>query len=151
GTEQQKAEHLDAIAEGATLPALAWVEPGNGWSAAAASVTFTDGRLNGVKAPVVHAERADLLIVSAATGAGTGMFLVTEGYQVETERTHDGSRAATVTFSDTPAVPLGDGGDASAALEHALDLARIAYGHEALGAMQVALETTVQYLKTRKQ
>lgn len=150
GTDEQKAEYLDAIAEGQVLPIFAWAEPGTSWSTDA-TTTFADGCLNGTKASVVHAERADLLIVSAKTDAGTGLFLVTDGYTAETQRTHDGSRAATVTFTDTPAVPLGAGGDASAAIERALNLARIAYGHEALGAMQVALEITTAYLKTRKQ
>ena len=154
GTEQQQAELLESIAEGVTLPVLAWMEPGSGWSTTATSVTYSNGRLNGVKTPVVHGERADLLVVSAATEAGTGLFLVTkgaEGTTVESARTHEGSRAATVTFTDTPAVPLGAGGDETAAIARALDLARIAYGHEALGAMQVALDTTVGYLKARKQ
>ncbi|MCW4386284.1 acyl-CoA dehydrogenase family protein [Salinibacterium sp. SYSU T00001] len=151
GSDEQKEEYLDAIAGGEILPVFAWAEPGRDWAADAASVTFSDGTLSGTKASVIHAERADLLVVSAATDAGTGLFLVTEGYTAETERTHDGSRAATVTFDGTPAVPLGAGGDESAAIARALDLARIAYGHEALGAMQVALDTTVGYLKTRKQ
>ncbi|MBF0671821.1 MAG: acyl-CoA dehydrogenase family protein [Salinibacterium sp.] len=150
GTEEQQEQYLDAIAEGSVLSVFAWAEPGKAWSTEP-GVTFANGRLNGVKAPVIQAERADLLVVSAKTDAGTGLFLVTEGYTAETERTHDGSRAATVTFTDTPAVPLGAGGDESVAIERALNLARIAYGHEALGAMQVALDITVNYLKTRKQ
>src|SRR5690606_27922198 len=97
-------------------------------------------------------ERADLLLVTAALPeGGTGVFIVDGATAVETVVTNDGSRAATVTFSDTPAVPLGEGGDQTAALELALDRARIAYAHEALGAMDTALQTTVDYLKTRKQ
>lgn len=151
GSDEQQAELVDAIIEGETLPILAWFEPNRGWAADAVTVTFADGKLNGVKSPVVHADRADVLIVSAATPEGTGLFLVTDGYATETQRTHDGSRASTVSFVDTPAVPLGEGGDQLASLEHALNLARIAYAHEALGAMQAALDITVEYLKTRKQ
>ncbi len=151
GTDEQKAQYLDAIAGGEVLPILAWLEPGRRW-ATDATVTFSNGVLNGVKAPVVQAERADLLLVTAALPeGGTGVFLVEGAAAVETTITNDGSRAATVTFGDTPAVPLGSGGDQSAAIELALDRARIAYGHEALGAMETALTTTVGYLKTRKQ
>ncbi len=151
GTAEQKAQYVDAIAGGEVLPILAWLEPGRRW-ATDATVTFSNGVLNGVKAPVVQAERADLLLVTAALPeGGTGVFLVEGATAVETTVTNDGSRAATVTFGDTPAVPLGDGGDQSAAIELALDRARIAYGHEALGAMETALTTTVGYLKTRKQ
>src|SRR5690606_25167289 len=152
GTDEQKKQYLDAIAGGETLPILAWMEPGTRWSTAA-SVTFADGKLDGVKAPVVQAERADLLLVTAALPeGGTGVFLV-EGppASIETTVTNDGSRAATVTFRGTPAVPLGEGGDQTAEIEAALDRARIAYAHEALGAMETALTTTVEYLKTRKQ
>ena len=46
---------------------------------------------------------------------------------------------------------LGAGGDQTAAIERALAEARIAYGHEAIGAMDTALRTTAEYLKTRKQ
>lgn len=151
GTDEQKAEYLDAIGEGRVLPILAWLETGSRWDATAKAVTFDGSGLHGVKTPVVHAERADVLLVTAKTDAGTGVFLVTEGYEVETVKGHDGSRVGTVTFAGTPAVQLGAGGDQSAAVEHALNLARIAYGHEALGAMATALETTVGYLKTRKQ
>ena len=48
--------------------------------------------------------------------------------------------------------PLGEGaGDQTAAIEKALARARVAYGHEALGAMETALTTTAEYLRTRKQ
>ncbi len=150
GTDDQKKQYVDAVAGGEVLPILAWLEPGQRWSTTP-SVTFAEGKLNGVKAPVVQAERADLLLVTAALPeGGTGVFIVDGAAAVETVVTNDGSRAATVTFADTPAVQLGEG-DQSAALELALDRARIAYGHEALGAMETALTTTVGYLKTRKQ
>ncbi|MBC9227076.1 acyl-CoA dehydrogenase [Aeromicrobium sp. 636] len=152
GTDEQKKQYVDAVAGGEILPILAWMEPGRRWSADASSVTFADGVLNGVKAPVVQAERADLLLVTAALPeGGTGVFLVEGATAVETTITNDGGRAATVTFGDTPAVQLGEGGDQTAAIESALDRARIAYAHEALGAMETALTTTVGYLKTRKQ
>ncbi|MBA4607368.1 acyl-CoA dehydrogenase family protein [Aeromicrobium sp. Marseille-Q0843] len=151
GTDEQKKQYVDAVAGGEVLPILAWMEPGKRWSTQA-SVTFADGKLNGVKSPVVQAERADLLLVTAALPeGGTGVFLVEGATAVETAITNDGGRAATVTFGDTPAVQLGEGGDQTAAIETALDRARIAYAHEALGAMETALTTTVGYLKTRKQ
>ena len=98
--------------------------------------------------------RADLLVVSAVVDGGTGLFLVqgdAEGLTRTGYRTHDGTRAAHVRFDGTPAVALGDGGDRTAAIERALAEARIAYGHEAVGAMDTALRTTAEYLKTRKQ
>ena len=151
GSAEQVEQLSESIADGSTLAIVAWAEPGSRWGTKASAVTFADGVLNGVKSPVVQAERADVLIVSAATSDGTGLFVVRDGYELVTQRTLDGSRAAKVTFSNPPAEPLGVGGDKEAALALALDKARIAYAHEAVGSMQTCLETTVGYLKTRKQ
>jgi alkylation response protein AidB-like acyl-CoA dehydrogenase len=92
--------------------------------------------------------------VSAAIDGGTGLFLVqgnASGLTRTGYRTHDGTRAANVRFEGTPAQQLGTGGDRTAAIERALAEARIAYAHEAIGAMDTALRTTAEYLKTRKQ
>jgi alkylation response protein AidB-like acyl-CoA dehydrogenase len=158
GTAEQKAEILAGIAEGATIAVFAHAEPGNRWTPSAAGVTATqsgDGwTLTGAKEPVPSGARADLLVVSAAVDGGTGLFLVqgdAAGLTRTGYRTHDGTRAANVRFDGTPAVALGAGGDQTAAVEKALAVARIAYAHEALGAMDTALRTTTEYLKTRKQ
>jgi alkylation response protein AidB-like acyl-CoA dehydrogenase len=159
GTQAQRGELLGALAEGGLVPAFAHAEPKTRWSASAEGVTAVqDGgswRLTGVKEPVPNGARADLLVVSAVLdGGGTGLFLVTgdaEGLTRTGYRNHDGTRSAHVGFADTPAEPLGDGGDQTAAIERALAEARIAYAHEALGAMDTALRITAEYLKTRKQ
>jgi alkylation response protein AidB-like acyl-CoA dehydrogenase len=163
GSDEQKQEFLGALAEGTTLPAFAHAEPGTRWSASATGVTATrsgDGwTLDGVKEPVPHGARADVLVVSAAIDGGTGLFLV-QGDAAGLTRTgyptHDGTRAAHVRFAGTPAVALGDNSspahpDATAAIELTLAGGRIAYSHEAIGAMETALRTTAEYLKTRKQ
>ncbi|SEL89232.1 hypothetical protein SAMN04515665_12260 [Blastococcus sp. DSM 46786] len=158
GTDEQKGELLAAIAEGTTVPAFAHAEIGTRWSASAAAVTATqagdDWTLSGVKEPVPAGARADVLVVSAVIDGGTGLFLVqgdAAGLTRTGYRTHDGTRAANVRFDGTPATLLGTGGDQTAAIERALAEARIAYSHEAIGAMDTALRTTAEYLKTRKQ
>ena len=157
GTDAQRAEVLGALAEGQLVPAFAHAEPGTRWEPVARAVTASrDGdswRLTGVKEPVPHGARADLLVVSAVVEGATRLFLVpgdAEGLTRTGYRTHDGTRAAKVEFAGTPAQPLGEG-DQAAAIERAQARARIAYGHEALGAMETALTTTAEYLKTRKQ
>lgn len=158
GTAEQKGELLGGISEGATIAVFAHAEPGTRWTPTAEGVTATqsgDGwTLTGVKEPVPSGARADVLIVSAAIDGGTGLFLVqgdASGLTRTGYRTHDGTRAANVRFEGTAAVALGAGGDQTAAIERALGEARIAYGHEAIGAMDTALRTTAEYLKTRKQ
>jgi alkylation response protein AidB-like acyl-CoA dehydrogenase len=159
GTDVQRSEVLGALAEGSLVPAFAHAEIGTRWEPSARAVTATqDGgtwRLTGAKEPVPNGARADLLVVSAAVDGGTRLFLVqggAEGLSRSGYRNHDGTRSARVQFTGTPARPLGDGGaDQTAAIEKALARARVAYGHEALGAMETALTTTAEYLKTRKQ
>src|SRR5687768_17040225 len=163
GTAEQKGEILGGISEGTTLAVFAHAEPGTRWGATAEGVTATrsgDGwTLTGVKEPVPSGARADVLVVSAVVDGGTGLFLVqgdATGLTRTGYRTHDGTRAANVRFDGTPAQQLGGNGspthpDRTAAIERALAEARIAYGHAAIGAMDTALRTTAEYLKTRKQ
>jgi alkylation response protein AidB-like acyl-CoA dehydrogenase len=159
GTDAQKGELLEGIAAGSTLPTFAHAEIGARWTPTASAVTATEAgggwTLSGVKEPVPHGARADLLVVSAALpDGGTGLFVVTgdaTGLSRTGYRNHDGTRSANVRFDGTPATPLGTGGDRTQDIERAQAVARIAYSHEAVGAMDTALRTTVEYLKTRKQ
>src|SRR6478752_7041019 len=153
GSEEQKETLLGGLSSGETLLAFAHAEPGSRWSPSASVVTASGSSLTGVKEPVVQGARADVLIVSAALeGGGTGLFVVDGAATERTSyRTHDGGRAAKITFADTPATPLGDGGDATGIIARVLDSARVAACNEAIGLMEVALEMTSSYLRSRKQ
>lgn len=160
GSDEQRARILGGIAEGTLVPAVAHTEVGGRYSEQPSAVTASGSgdswTLSGTKEPVITGERADLLIVTAALpSGGTGVFVVepdASGLTRAGYRTIDGGRAAKVTFADTPATPLGEAGaDASDAVSLAVAKAQVAYCHEALGAMETALSTTVEYLKTRKQ
>ena len=158
GTAEQRGAILGGISEGTTVAVFAHAEPGTRWSAEAAGVTATQSgegwTLTGVKEPVPSGARADVLVVSAVVDGGTGLFLVqgdAAGLTRTGYRTHDGTRAANIRFEGAPAQQLGAGGEATDAIERALAAARIAYGHEAIGAMDTALRTTAEYLRTRKQ
>lgn len=159
GTAEQRATVIGPLAEGTLVPAFAHTEPGARYSETSASVKASGSgagwTLTGVKEPVLGGARADLLIVSAAVDGGTGLFLVqpdAAGLTRTSYPTFDGGRAAHVAFDATPATPLGEAGaDQTAAIATAVARAQIAYGHEALGAMETALKQTTEYLKTRKQ
>jgi alkylation response protein AidB-like acyl-CoA dehydrogenase len=160
GTDEQRSTVLEALASGELVLAFAHAEPGARWTSSAGSVTATgsgtDWTLTGVKEPVPHGARADLLVVSAVLpDGGTGLFLVTpdaDGLSRTGYGTFDGGRAARVAFEQTPATPLGaPGTDATPAIAGALDGARIAAGMEAVGAMEFALSATSEYLRSRKQ
>lgn len=159
GSEEQRTELLGALSAGDSLLAFAHAEPGSRWQPTAAAVTASPAgdswTLAGVKEPVSDGARADVLVVSAALpDGGTGLFLVTgdaSGLTRDGYRTHDGGRAAKVTFADTPAVALGEATDRAGVIARVLDITRIAACNEAVGAMEVALHTTSEYLKSRKQ
>ncbi|MBN8908500.1 MAG: acyl-CoA dehydrogenase family protein, partial [Rhodospirillales bacterium] len=117
--------------------------------------------LDGAKSVVLHGDSADKLFVTARIGggqqdrSGIGLFLVDAGTPGVSRRgypTVDGLRAAEVTLSG---VRVGAEGllsdDALPAVEHAIDEATAALCAEAVGAMQVMHETTLDYLKTRQQ
>lgn len=158
GTTEQRSELLGPLAGGERVLAFAHDEPGRGWVPTATNVTAVEGpdtwALTGVKEPVPHGARADVLVVSAALpGGGTGLFLVTgdaadrTGYPA-----YDGSRMARVSLDSVPGTPLGEpGADATASIATVLDITRVMAANQALGAMQVALRSTTDYLKSRKQ
>lgn len=159
GTAEQRAQILSAVSEGRCVLAFEHAEPGARWSASASAVQAIEvggsWRLAGVKEPVPHGARADSLVVSAVAGGMTRLFFVdgdADGLARTGYRTHDGGRAAHITFNSTPARLLGDPGeDRAVDIERAQAAARIVYANEAVGAMDTALRMTVDYLKTRKQ
>jgi alkylation response protein AidB-like acyl-CoA dehydrogenase len=151
GTAEQRAELLGALASGEQRLALAHTDGATPVTAAQADGGWA---LTGVKEPVLSGD-ADRLVVSATLpgDGGTGLFLVDgDACERTTGPAFDGSRVSRVVLDGTPATPLGEpGADASAHLRTALDLGRLAACHEALGGMEVALEATTAYLKSRKQ
>jgi pimeloyl-CoA dehydrogenase small subunit len=119
--------------------------------------------LDGKKTLVLHGDSAEKLVVSARlSGAqtdrnGLALFLVdatAPGVSVRGYPTVDGLRAAEVTLSnvrvDAPSA-IGEPGAAFPLIERIADNAIAALCAEAVGAMAAMHETTVDYMKTRKQ
>ena len=108
--------------------------------------------LSGAKSIVPAGDQADAFIVPAVAGGELALFLVERNAAGVTTRgylTQDGSRAAEVSFSQTPAVRIA--GSGQAALEHAVDIGIAALCAEAVGTMEKTLALTVDYMNTRKQ
>lgn len=166
GSAAQKAL-LAAIVEGRTVAALAHGEPGAHYELARVSTraeAHADGwLLNGAKAVVQHGAEADCWLVSAHTSgavdaeAGISLFLVPRGTAGVTVRGYgkiDGGRAAELVLDD---VRLGadalvgavDRGFAT--LERSIGSGVLALCAEAVGAMDVAKDYTLDYLRTRQQ
>jgi 3-oxocholest-4-en-26-oyl-CoA dehydrogenase beta subunit len=153
GSEDQRRAWLPDAAAGARLLTAAVAEdrdplPQHPQTTAAPS----DGgwTLNGVKTLVPTGTRADLLLVTATTPSGTGVFLVepgSDGVSVLPQRTSDGDLAGRVELTEAPGEPLGDAG-AATRLGQLLVLAACA---EQLGVTEGALALTSAYAKEREQ
>lgn len=166
GTDAQKARIAELI-DGSTIAALAHDEPeghyelervgtraereGEGWV------------ISGRKAVVLHGQHANLLLVSARTSGavdsaeGMSLFLVpgdAAGLQRRSYGRIDGGSACELVLDqvrvDAGAL-LGTEGQGLPVLEQAVAYGLLALCAESLGAMDVAKQSTLEYLQTRKQ
>jgi alkylation response protein AidB-like acyl-CoA dehydrogenase len=166
GTEAQKSQYLRGVVHGELLLALALDErPHHRPSTIElqATATPTGFQLNGQKTFVLDGHVADhLLVVARTAGAiddphGLSVFLLpcaTEGLAITRTTMVDSRNAANISFTrvDLSADQLlGPINGAADALEHALDLGRIALAAEMLGSAQEAFDRTLAYLKLREQ
>ena len=171
GTPAQRAAQLPALMDGSRKATFAYLERGRRYALDAATTTAaksaTGWTLNGEKIVVIGAPLADVFVVSAKTASGTSLFLVdsnTPGVHARGYRTVDGQRAGDVTFSNVTwngdaklgadamqGAGLGTDANALGAIEEAIDFATALLCSEAVGAMKYACDTTLEYLKTRKQ
>jgi pimeloyl-CoA dehydrogenase small subunit len=119
--------------------------------------------IDGAKSLVIHGDCADKLIVSARLAGerrdrdGIGLFVIdadTAGVSRRAYPTVDGLRAAEVALSGVRVEAddvIGEPGKAFPLIAQVVDGAIAALAAEAVGAMAAMHETTVEYLKTRKQ
>jgi len=142
---------LPAVVEGKMKLAFAHAEKGArydlGFVKTQARKAAEGWTLEGEKAGVVGAPMADRLVVSAAAPDGVALFLA-ENPAGKPYRTVDEMRAADPVFRGAKAERL-DGG--IALVEELTDFAAALVCAEAVGAMKFACDTTLEYLKTRKQ
>jgi alkylation response protein AidB-like acyl-CoA dehydrogenase len=166
GDEAQRAL-LGELIDGSRIAALAHGEPDSHYELARVTTRAQRHgdawRLNGAKAVVQHGDNAALFLVSARIhGAddseeGVTLFLVprgTAGVSVRGYPKIDGGRAAEVTFDNVTLrddALLGAHGAGFATLEYAIACGVLALCSEAVGAMDVAKDYTLEYLRTRKQ
>jgi alkylation response protein AidB-like acyl-CoA dehydrogenase len=167
GSEDQKKRILPALTQGQHRLALAHTEAGARYDlrrvAARARRTGSGFVLEGAKRAVLHGAQAHTLVVSARTAGGDGdaagiaLFLVDRaapGVTVKEYRTIDEQRAADVWLTDVQ-VPaealLGREGQGLPLLEEAVDYATALLCGEAMGAIRYANDSTLEYLKTRRQ
>ncbi len=159
GDEAAKCRLLPGIADGSKIATVAMAGARGGWTADDVAVTAAgagDGwKLRGKASFVTHAQIADVILAVARTPDGLGVFEVeptAPGLMIAPLPTFDHTlRLADLTFEATPAKRLPASGPVWAAVETALDLARVALAGEQAGGAKRALEFTVDYAKTRAQ
>ena len=164
GSAQQREEMLAPLAAGERIAVPAHFEPLSRYDlrrvATSARRSGRNWTLRGRKSVVLHAPAADLLLVSArSSGAadeisGISLFAVPRegpGVALSPYRTLDGVLAADVELSDASGTLVGAEGAAFPAIASAFDQGLAARCAEAVGALQAALDATVEYTKTRQQ
>ncbi|MFJ9246811.1 acyl-CoA dehydrogenase family protein [Streptomyces sp. NPDC101776] len=156
GDETAKARWLPAIADGSLTATLALAEAGGSWELADIEASATnDGTVSGTKMFVVDGHTADLILVTACTGTGLGLFAV-DGDAPGVTRTRletldPTRRLARVDLDGAPARRVGPDGDASPYLRTVLDLVAVALAAEQVGGAQACLDAAVAYAKVRVQ
>ena len=166
-SEAQRQEHLPSLISGDEIWAFAYAEPQGRFNLAdikvSASKSGDDYTLNGDKCVVSGAPWAQKLVVSARTSGnhsdkeGISLFIVdkaSDGVSTRDYKTVDGSMASEVSFENvklSSSSLIGEEGNAYALIELVADETIAALCAEAIGAMSVLNETTVEYCKTRKQ
>ena len=173
GTPAQKEKYLPDLASGRKLGAFGLTEPGAGTDAQGQQTkAVLDGDewvLNGSKCFITNGKEADVYIIIAVTGKiekrgrvqkEISAFIVEKGTPGFTFGTKEkkmgikGSATYELIFTDCR-IPkenlLGAKGKGFAIAMHTLDGGRIGIAAQALGIAEGALETTINYVKERKQ
>ena len=173
GTEEQKQKYVVPLAKGEKLGAFGLTEPGAGTDAQGQQTkAVLDGDewvLNGSKCFITNGKEADVYVIFAVTGKiekrGRMMkeisaFIVEKGTPGFTFGTKEnkmgicGSSTCELIFQDCR-IPkenlLGAQGKGFNIAMHTLDGGRIGIAAQALGLAEGALETTINYVKERKQ
>ena len=173
GTEEQKQKYVVPLAKGEKLGAFGLTEPGAGTDAQGQQTkAVLDGDewvLNGSKCFITNGKEADVYVIFAVTGKvekrGRVMkeisaFIVekgTPGFTFGTKENKMGIRGSStyeLIFTDCR-IPkenlLGAQGKGFNIAMHTLDGGRIGIASQALGLAEGALETTINYVKERKQ
>lgn len=165
GTQTQKDDYLTRIMAGELQMAFAYAEPQSRYRLnhvkCRAEQAKGDWVISGQKSVVLNGNHADTLIVAARTSGdaddtnGISLFLVDASHPSIKRHgyaTVDGHQAADIWFDNTPVIELlGEQDNALPAIQNIIDKATLAVCAEAVGAMQIAHERTLEYAKTRKQ
>lgn len=157
GSDAQKTAYLPKIASGKLIGCVAFAEGAGKPRHDTASCTVSNGKLSGVKVPVLDGDVADIALVVAAdddlANRATSLFLVNlnqPGISREVLETIDPTRSqARLVFDSVDAERLGEGGGAARLLGNTFDKAAILVAFEQVGGAERALEIARDYALER--
>jgi alkylation response protein AidB-like acyl-CoA dehydrogenase len=156
GTPALQERWLPTIASGETIAVLAYQERAARYHLDRCQTTAAQQAqgyvLTGHKSVVPLGDVADVYLVPAEWNGQIAMFVVerhAQGVHTSGYPTQDGGRAAELRLEAAPAQLLS--ADGLAALELAVDTGIACACAEAVGVMDKTLQTTAEYLNTRKQ
>ena len=158
-TTQRRSEMVEAILSGEMLLSVAHSESASrgdlNQCETMAKKIGPNWTISGHKSVVLGAPSASKLLVSARVDEGIALFLIDPaavGVVMRPYRTLDNHRAADIWFDAVEAeLLLADPSSAPSAIQRGFEHALLGVCAEAVGAMDVAISTTRDYLKTRQQ
>lgn len=151
GTDAQKQRWLPGLASGETIGAVAFAA-GADPLPAMPSLTFANGRIDGVAKSVAAGLAADVAVV-LADEAGTPVLAIVDlaGVERSAIESFDNSRLiADIRFATTPAEVIATGQVARDAALHILALQAVVTAHEQTGGAEALMEIARDYAVTRK-
>jgi alkylation response protein AidB-like acyl-CoA dehydrogenase len=153
GSEAQKQKYLPGLADGSVIGCFALAEGAGTPRDAGVQAALRDGRLDGVKQPVVDGTVAHLAVVAARDGGDVVLAVVeldAAGVTREALQSLDPSRdTARVNFAGAAADIL-PGARGFSAVEQLLDRASVLFAFEQVGGAQACLEMAKEYALQRQ-
>lgn len=159
GSESQKNELLPGIVSGDRIASLAVFEDAHDLSLTETVADMVDGswQISGTKRYVIDGPNADLLVVSARTSEGVGLFVIdasSDGVAVVATPSLDATRPLSEVVMSAVAVDgdayLGNAPN-QGVIGSALDAGVVALAQEQVGGAQRCLEISVEYANSRYQ
>jgi alkylation response protein AidB-like acyl-CoA dehydrogenase len=153
GSPEQKQRYLPQLCSGELIGTFAFAEGPGDLESDALVTTYADGKLDGVKLPVLDGDAAGLAVVLAKGSSGPSLVLVDlegEGVTRTTLQSFDPSRSqAKISFRGAPAERLGEEGQGAALASRLLDRAAVLMGFEQIGGAERTLELTKEFTMSR--
>jgi len=153
GSEAQKRRWFPRVAAGEAIGCFALAEGPEAPAIESLGTMAQGGALTGTKAPVLDGDVANFAVVAARDGDGVSLYLAdlsATGVTRAALKTVDPTRSvARITFTSTPAEPLGEPGAGAALIERLFDRAAVLVAFEQVGGGQAALEMARDYAMGR--